>query len=182
MKFKVGDKVQVQNRDGVRDCEVVELFPKLHVASNEVYAKWQSMSEEERKPYQERIRVRFTDGLEDEFEYFHVYRRDSELERTFRLESNKVMDQIGTHLAAAMAALSEAEDLSEKHGIPFSSGISPLGQSYFPKSFDDMWGNKLRELEDEFEDEDVREIISNITGANQGEYQDSGWEHSAVCY
>lgn len=184
MKCKVGDKVQIETRGRIaRDCEVVAFFPMLIEGKHDVYSKWQSMSDEERKPYQERVRVRFTDdGTEAEFESFNIARRDSELERNFRLESNGVMAKINEHLTAARNALTMAQELSEKHGIPFSAGISPLSQSYFPKSFEDMWAGKFRDSEDDNVVDEMYETVSNITGAHKGEYVDSGWEHSAVCY
>ena len=93
--------------------------------------------------------------------------QDSELERQFRNTANTFLDDIHSQLVIASNALDKAVELSEAHGIPFSSCISFLGQSYFPSSLNDKFGNL------------DREFIESITSATNpyGE----GWEHSAVC-
>jgi len=41
--------------------------------------------------------------------------------------------------AAMQAYLDEAEKIAEEHGIPFSSGVSPLSQNYMTRSFPEKW-------------------------------------------
>lgn len=94
-----------------------------------------------------------------------------ELEAEFRALVKKHQAEIDEQLKIASKAIAKAEKLSEKYGIPFSSGVSPLGQSYTPASFQDKFGELDRET--------VMEITDVYPG---GEYDMEGWEHSAVCY
>lgn len=112
------------------------------------------------------ITVKWDNGGEEKLKQYDVHQEDSELERAFRLASRDAQRRIAEKLEQAMAALNEAEAISEETGVPFSSGISPLGQSYIPAS-----------LEDKYPDVD-REFIDDITGS-YGEC--GGWQHSAVC-
>jgi hypothetical protein len=64
----------------------------------------------------------------------------------------------------------EAEKLSDEHGIPFGSNISPLSQSYFPNSFRE----KFPDLD--LDSEEIQELVG------YSEYYEGGWEHSAVCW
>ncbi len=94
----------------------------------------------------------------------------SKLEAEFKETLAKVRPLIKEKLDVAMKALREAENIAEEHGVPFSSGLSPLGQSYYPKSF----GKKFSKLD--------QDVVSDITGTwteYYGEFY--GWEHSAVC-
>lgn len=86
------------------------------------------------------------------------------LETEFEALYNKHVKKIEEQLNIAAKAISKAEELSEKYGIPFYAGVSPLSQSYTPGSLD--------------EDLD-KDFISDLTGIYPGEYE--GWEHSAVC-
>lgn len=90
----------------------------------------------------------------------------SELEKTFAKVANDIIPQIEEKLAAAMKLLGEAEELSEEHGVPFYSNISPLGQSFRPESF----AEKFSEVDSD--------VVYDLT-ESYGEYD--GWQHSAVC-
>lgn len=113
------------------------------------------------------ITVKYDDGDEETVNCWDVSPRDSEIEREFRLAAPDVLEKINEYLQKADAALDKAVALSEKHGIPFSSGISPLSQSYLPGSFAEKFPGVSRD------------IMSSVADASN-EYE--GWEHSAVCY
>jgi hypothetical protein len=171
MRFKVGDLVQFHNEDGsIKEGVVVSTSaPKKTLSEN----YWSNPSELEdyrlnNKDYVTHIGIKCTDGTEEELEEFNLNKRDSELERQFRIEASSVLEKIYAKLEEASKALSEAEDLSEKNGIPFHSYISPLNQSYFPKSF----AEKFEELD--------RDFVSGVTDAYIENGYD-GWEHSAIC-
>jgi hypothetical protein len=89
-------------------------------------------------------------------------------------EFQKVFDEhhpeIQAKIAAAAKLLAEAEELAEKHGLPFRPKTSVLGfrMSYIPESLD----QKFPELEQDF--------WSHVTGAYGG-YDYAGWQSSQVC-
>lgn len=170
--FKVGDRVQLNNlfgnpneEAGVRDGEIVSITPSKKVKPSD----WWNRSKKDQEDFFPLATVKWEDGSQSDVDVTvtKLDLRDNELERKFRIEANTVMKLINKQLDIASAALNEAEKLSNEHGIPFNSGISPLCQSFFPRSFDEK-----------FEGLDV-ELVYDITEANQG--YDSGWEHSAVC-
>jgi hypothetical protein len=114
------------------------------------------------------IAVKWDDGQEQkDLSPWHVVPEDSALEREFRTKAEEVGKLIGEKLAIASAALDEAEAIAEEHGISFSSGISPLSQTYKAASAGEKWPG----LEQDFMDQ--------VTDS-YGEYD--GWQHSAVCY
>lgn len=110
--------------------------------------------------------VKWDDGTEGRVESYEIRAEDSELEHQFRTTANEIMNKINEKLALASKYLGEAEALADEHGIPFSSNISPLGQSYSPESFETKWEGIDKEM------------MQEVTGT-YNEY--SGWEHSAVC-
>lgn len=99
----------------------------------------------------------------------------SELEQEFEaLCASDASKQIDAKLDEARKALREAVELSEKHSIPFSAGISFLRNGYVPKSFTN---SKFKELDSD--------LLSEITGVydsyGEGTFEYGGWIHSAVC-
>lgn len=113
------------------------------------------------------IAVKWDDGQEQkDLSPWHVVPEDSALEREFRIKAEEVGNLISEKLAIASKALDEAEAIAEEHGISFSSGISPLSQSYVANSAKDKWP-------------DVSEEFMNDITETYGEY--GGWQHSAVC-
>lgn len=172
--FKVGDQVQLNNlvgnpneEAGVRDGEIVSITPSKKVKPND----WWNHSKKDQEDFVTYATIKWEDESQSDIlcviDITKLEFRDNELERKFRTEANTVMKLIDKQLAIASAALNEAEKISNEHGIPFSSGVSPLGQSYFPRSFNEK-----------FEGLDT-ELVYDITDASKG--YDSGWEHSAVC-
>jgi hypothetical protein len=165
-EFSVGDLVQVTGDESVRDGEVIAVTASKVQFNSDQY--WR-LSETGRKNMEAHATVKWTDGTQEDLSVEELEPRDSELEREFRDSAAAVLDKINDKLDEARTALSEAIKLSENHGVPFSAGISPLAQSYFPASFSEK-----------FPGVDT-EIVSNITGAYSEYPEYGGWQHSAVC-
>ena len=91
----------------------------------------------------------------------------SAVELEFKALCEEVLPQIEARINIARQAIKEAEELSEKYGVPFSSDITPISMGYMPASLDDRF----------------RDLDSNIMYDLAGTYLDDyeGWEHSAVC-
>ena len=100
--------------------------------------------------------------------------KQSALADEFQALCESVQDQIKAKILEAHKALGEAVAIAEKHGVPFRASISPLSNSYVPRSFKK---SKFRQLEtDEIEE------ISGAYGEYMRELFDyGGWLHSAVC-
>lgn len=167
--WKVGDRVQKSSRTDEILVGVITEVESAQEEKTRYNHNLYSRSRQEEKYIEtviKSITVKWDNGGEEKLKQYDVFNEDSEMERAFRLASRDAQRRINEKLDQAMAALSEAEKISEETGIPFSSGISPLGQSYIPAS-----------LEDKHPDID-RDFVNDITGA-YGEY--GGWQHSAVC-
>lgn len=91
----------------------------------------------------------------------------TELELEFKAHWEKYEAKIQEHVDAAARALQKAVDLADKHGIPFYSSVSFLGQNYTPAVLD-----KFADLD--------QSTIDDITGT-YNEYGGEGWQHSDVC-
>lgn len=92
------------------------------------------------------------------------------MEKEFEKLSNKISEEINIKLNEAAIKLNEAIEIAEKHGVPFSSGISFLPNSYVPTTMRTMHPN----LSDEF--------MSETTGIYDDDCFDGhGWYHSDVC-
>ena len=94
---------------------------------------------------------------------------ENELELLFKAEAKKAKDEIKNLLTIATSAIKKAEKISEKYGVPFHSYVSPIGQSYFPKTME----AKFTGLDKQF--------ICDLTGAYHSEFGTEGWQHSDVC-
>lgn len=93
----------------------------------------------------------------------------SQLEKEFKALVKSVGNEINAKVKQAEQLLTEACNLADKHGIPFDSGISHLGQVYVPESFKTRFGT--------LDKEDAAELL--------GVYEDDldhsrGWRHSQV--
>ena len=93
----------------------------------------------------------------------------TKLEKEFEKVANDVGAQIQAKLSQASVLIAEAQDLAEKHGIPFYAEVSPLSQSYWASSFEEKWPGL-----------DMR-FVSDVTEAYSEYPGEGGWEHSAVC-
>ena len=101
---------------------------------------------------------------------------EAPLAKEFAQLCQDVGKEIKAKIAEARKSLREAEEIADKHGVPFHSGISPLSNSYVPGSFSKT---KFAELDQEVvcEIADVwGEYISDLLGGYHG-----GWLHSQVC-
>lgn len=112
--------------------------------------------------------------------------KKSEIEAKFAEVKEQAEKEIREQLYIANEAISKAEKISEKYGIPFYAACSPLGQQYFPESFDEKWEKSILSLNSDDNDDDENNdyrIINNFLEEfdlyrnNYG----AGWEHSAVC-
>jgi hypothetical protein len=95
----------------------------------------------------------------------------SALEEQFEATYDAAITSIRVEVAKAREALSAAVKIAEEHGVPFRSGISPLGQGYIPKSFE----KKFPGIDENF----VSEVADVYDRYGDGLY--AGWQHSAVC-
>lgn len=94
---------------------------------------------------------------------------ESELEQEFRKLVDNKFNLINAKLNQANQLIDEAISISEEYGIPFSSSLSQVGQSYYPNSF-----------RKKFPDLDI-DFVSEVTGSYHNDPEYGGWEHSAVC-
>ena len=95
---------------------------------------------------------------------------DNELEQEFEKLVDSVGEEIRAHVLTATRALKAATDLADKHGVPFFTNVSFLGQPYVPESFKTAWGS----LDKDFVT-NLTELTSNDLGYAYG------WLHSQVC-
>lgn len=167
--FQVGDRCQWEDRDNdeVTGGTVESIIPPKRMKTNDWWntTKYSEVEREEMVTY---AVVKWDDNTSDTVDMDDLDLEDSELEREFRGKASEVLSEIYRKVSAASKLLTEAVKLSEEHGIPFNSEVSFLGQSYFPASFSEKYG-------------DVNsDIVYAITEASS-EHGDSGWEHSDVC-
>ena len=96
----------------------------------------------------------------------------SEFERVFLEKNDEVHKQIREKIEEASKILMEAENLSEKYGVPFYSDISGLGQYYTPASLSSLGSDAKWVLYDfDIPDECLYD----------GEIYGGGWQQSAIC-
>lgn len=164
-EWNVGDKVQQTKNQTIRLGEIVNLIKETQEVADwygSSYGSRRTKTEE----YTAKLEVKWSDGQEETLAVWDVEPEDNEMEREFRALVPDAMKKIDEKLALASKYLDEAIAISEETGVPFSSNISFLGQSYKPTSFE----KKFPEVD--------RELMTNLTGS-YNEY--AGWQHSAVC-
>ena len=84
------------------------------------------------------------------------------LEEKFNNTFENVTKDINRCITAAKNNIQEAVELSELHGIPFSSNLSPFAsRTYFPKSFSKIWPSP-----------EILELAREDFGTS-----DQGWEY-----
>lgn len=153
--FKVGDRVQYWNEDN-EEYQFGEIKSFFRLASGAHCAS--VMLDDDIDPHDMATDLLEPEGTEDE------------LEAEFKKTCDAHMQEIEDQLELADQALAKAVELSEKYGLPFYAGASPLAQSYFPMSFE----KKFSGLDEEF--------VSELTNAYTQYYgEGAGWEHSDVC-
>jgi len=155
-EFKVGDRVQCVDEDD--EVIGVGVIQELHSREDDgemvdfANVLWDGTSK----------------AAEVHVEFLEPEKDESELEAEFKKVVEAHQSKIDEQLAIAAKAIAKAEKISEKYGIPFYSGVSPLSQPYWPASFSTKFGG----LDSDF--------VSDITGT-YNEYDSEGWRHSAVC-
>lgn len=92
------------------------------------------------------------------------------LEKEFEAAVETSKELINQKLKEAKYALQEAQNIAEEYGVPFYTDISPISQSYFPKSYH----KKYSELDDDF-------VVELTNAYDEWHAEFSGWQHSAVC-
>lgn len=95
-----------------------------------------------------------------------------QLENDFKEVFNKIHPEIQDKITQAAKLIGEAEELSEKYGIPFQPDVGiPFRMSYIPSTLQKKWAKLCID--------DGLEFIYDHTGAYGGEYD--GWQSSQVC-
>ena len=161
---KVGILVQSYTEDGeILDGVITVLTPPKRERPRNYF----TCSLEEQEDFKTFATVKYDNGTEETACVWEFSKRDTAIEREFRLAASPVLDKIYAKLEKASKYISEAEAIAEKHGIPFSSNVSPLSQGYRPESFDEKYSDVSND------------IMSSVTDCCN-EYV--GWQHSKVCY
>jgi hypothetical protein len=111
--------------------------------------------------------VKWDNGTSETLDIEWLEKPDTEMEREFRRAYFSTIDLIEEKLEAASTLISEAVKIAEKAGVPFRSYVSPLSNSYCPRSRVE----KFPDLDNEF--------VNQVTDTYDNEY--GGWRHSAVC-
>jgi hypothetical protein len=110
--------------------------------------------------------------MENENENENETETETELEKEFSKVAGETLDKISEFLDTARKALNAACKLSEENGIPFTSGISHISQSYIPSSLFNKW---------EDVDHSIVERETSVEAYEIEEYGGNGWVHSDVC-
>jgi hypothetical protein len=105
--------------------------------------------------------------------------KESILVKEFREYVNGARQLIEEKLKIAREALNQAEEISEKFGVPFYSDISFISQDYYPQTYTSILSKK-GELVQENNEEEYDDILSEL-GIYFSDYTNTGWQHSAVC-
>ena len=161
--LKSGDQIQLINYDdeSIKDGTVVSILP----AKRKEEAQYWKLSEQEQDDMHDHALVKWEDGTESEVVADKLEKRDSELERDFRVNAYAAMKLIDEKMSEASKAVREACKIADQYGVSFRAGVSPLSQTYKVEL-----PSKYEELDSDF--------VSAICDC-YGEYE--GWQHSAVC-
>ena len=117
--------------------------------------------------YYKKYNVTWDDGSTDSVSEYTVEKRDDEFAREFREAFYSKIDLIKAKLDLADTILSQAVELSEELGVPFNSNISPLYNSYIPKTFQTKFPKVTIEL------------VQNLIDSE--DWHSCGWKHSQIC-
>lgn len=165
-QFEVGDRVQHEEEDGSIDLGTIT---SITPATKEWESGFYNWSKEDQAATITYAVVKWdSDNEIEQYNIDGLQAEDTELERQFRTTVRSVQEKIDEELQEAQDAIYRATKLAEEHGIPFSAGVSPLGNTYYPDSFSEKYGDL------------DREFVQGITDT-YNEYGNSGWKHSAVC-
>lgn len=168
-EWEVGDRVQYEGDDQIFGGAITALVTGTRNKEDYSYrTPWKQNTIVEKEQYTSHLVIKWDDGEEETLDYWDVASEDNEMERTFRVKAMEVTKLIDAELNQAHEHLRSAVKLSEEHGISFGSGISPLAQSYIATTFKDKWP-------------DVEQELANGITDTYSEYDNEGWQHSAVC-
>lgn len=162
-EYKVGDRVQkIDGDNSISEGTILQLFfVSMKVGS---YFNKNTPTYED---VLDKVEVIWDDGSKEVLSPYKISFLDSELEREFRNSTSEVLSLIKEKVLEAETALNKAVAISEKYGIPFSSSVSFLGQSYTPETMSSLHPDIDQDL------------IDSITSTY--DHCESGWQHSAVC-
>ncbi len=96
------------------------------------------------------------------------------LEKEFLELKDRVHVMITEKVSAAAKLLEEAEQISEKHGMPFHSSVSFIRNTFTPTSFEKKFGKLANKNDEDFNF--LHEVADMYI-----ENGITGWEHSAIC-
>jgi len=162
--FKVGDRIQeYQYINNDWKNPIIHLGTVLEVKytdKKDIYGIQQVLSE---------VKVKWDRGEEAYVKSSSISFEDSPLEKEFKQAVKDTMPLIKEKLKLANQYLNEAIKIADENGIPFTTNISALSQSYATPSFFEKWK------------EVSKEVMERETGVYGGDgfY---GWQHSQVCY
>lgn len=164
-KLTVGSRVQKVDYEQkfIYDGVIEKITPP----KREKVRDYWKYSEEEQAEMVTHATVNWDNGTTEEVDLDDLTKPDTEMERDFRRAYFSTIDLIEEKLNAASDLISEAVKISEKAGVPFRAHVSPISNSYCPRSKDD----KFPELDQDF--------VNSVTDTYDNEY--GGWRHSAVC-
>lgn len=168
-EVKVGARVQQSGGDEDIAEPMGGVIESIEPAQMEKAREYWKFSEEDQDKMEPHATIKWDDGTTESIRCDYVDLEDNEIERQFRKACAEGKKKIEKKLATAAKALDEAEELAEKYGIPFHSGVSPLSQSYYPTTTSELYPDL------------DREFIDSLSGAYHSDYGEEGWQHSAVC-
>jgi hypothetical protein len=93
----------------------------------------------------------------------------TKLEREFEELCDSIGDEIHDHVLTAQRALRSAVALSDKHGIPFYTNVSEIGQPYIPSAFRKKYGSLNKDF------------VCNLTEVLEADLNEIGWQTSTIC-
>jgi len=168
-ELKVGSQVQYVEWESrfIFDGTIESVIPSKKPCPSDAWDR-RKYTDQDRIDFTTFAKVKWNDGSEEELDIDDLSPRDSDIERSFRRTYFATMDRIQEKMNQASSLIQEAVKISEEAGVPFSARVSPLRNSYFPRSQED----KFPGLDSEF--------VSEVT-ETYNEYECTGWRHSAVC-
>ncbi len=158
MQFKVNDKVQkiVDYYGDILDAVIT----KIILPTETKPANWRYTNYNDRHKYEINFELTFDDKTTQIVFLEDFEKRDTPLERQFRVKYLETTKQINDKVEQAQQLLQEAINISDEKGVPFNSKISPINQPYIPKNVK----NKKK--------------VHKIFGYD---LSNSGWLHSDIC-
>lgn len=95
--------------------------------------------------------------------------KEDQLEAEFLALSSTIGEEIKRKVEQAVRCINEARELADRHGIPFYSRVSELGQAYVPNLFADR-----------FDSLDKKTVGSLLDMRTWDLNHSGGWKHSQI--